>query len=71
MTEIVDTSLAYTPYEQAVAFLGTPDAPGTLHDAFDQIMELNLEFGAAEVRLDPAREIDPSVLGGLFDGETR
>jgi NitT/TauT family transport system substrate-binding protein len=54
-----------------VAYLGTPDAPGTLHAAFDQIMELNMEFGAAEVRLDPAREIDPSVLDGLFDGQTR
>ena len=71
VTEIIDTSLAYTPYEQAVAFLGTPDAPGTLYGAFDQIMDLNLEFGAAEVRLDPAQEIDPSVLDGLFEGETR
>ena len=71
VTEIVDTPLACAPYEQAVAFLGTPDAHATLHDTFDQIMEMNLEFGAAEVRLDPAREIDPSVLGGLFDGETR
>ncbi len=71
VTEIIDTSLAYTTYEEAVAYLGTPDAPGKLHSAFDQIMELNLEFGAAEVQLDPAREIDPSVLDGLFDGQTR
>lgn len=71
VTEIIDTSLAYTPYEQAVEYLGTSDAPGSLHAAFDQIMDLNLEFGAAEVRLDPAREIDPSVLDGLFDGQTR
>lgn len=71
VTEIIDTSLAYTTYEEAVAYLGTPEAPGTLHAAFEQIMELNMEFGAAEVRLDPAQEIDPSVLDGLFDGQTR
>lgn len=71
VTEIIDTSLAYTSYEQSVEFLGTPDAPGTLHGFFDQIMELNLEFGAAETRLDAASEIDAGVLTGLFEGHTR
>jgi len=71
VTEIVDTSLSYTTYEQALEMLGTPDAPGTLHGFFDQVMELNLEFGAAEVALDADKEIDASVLDGLFDGATR
>ncbi len=71
VTEIIDTSLAYTSYEEAVEFLGTADAPGTLHGFFDEVMALNIEFGAAGTELDAAREIDPSVLNGLFDGATR
>lgn len=71
VTEIIDTSLAYTTYEEAQAYLGTPDSPGTLYPAFEQVMELNLEFGAADARLDPAVEIDPSVLAGLFDEAPR
>lgn len=71
VTEIIDTSLAYIPYEQAAEMLGTPEAPGTLHSTFAQVMELNLEFGAADAALDPAREIDASVLTGLFEGAAR
>lgn len=71
VTEIIDTSLTYTDYDEAVAFLGTPGAPGTLFAAFDQIMELNLDYGAADVRLDAAGEIDASVLDGLFDAVPR
>ncbi|MFK7893003.1 MAG: ABC transporter substrate-binding protein [Granulosicoccus sp.] len=71
VTEIIDTSLAYTSYEQSLEFLGTPDAPGTLYGFFDQIMELNIEFGASEVTLDAAKEIDAAVLTGLFDGAAR
>lgn len=71
VTEIIDTSLAYVPYEQAVEMLGTPETPGTLHDTFAQVMELNVEFGAADAALDPAREIDASILTGLFEGATR
>lgn len=71
VTEIIDTSLTYTSYEQSVDYLGSTDKPGTLFGFFDQIMELNLEFGAAELKLDAAAEIDSSVLTGLFDGATR
>ena len=71
VTEIIDTSLAYTTYEQSVEFIGTADAPGTLYGFFDQIMDLNIEFGAAEIKLDAAGEIDSSVLDGLFDGAKR
>jgi NitT/TauT family transport system substrate-binding protein len=71
VTEIIDTSLAYTSYEEAVAFLGDGTAPGRLHAVFDQVMALNLAFGAADVKLDAAREIDASVLKGLFDGHAR
>lgn len=71
VTEIIDTSLTYTSFEDALAYLGAPGAPGTLHTAFDQVMELNIEFGASDVRLDAASEIDASVLQGLFDDTAR
>jgi NitT/TauT family transport system substrate-binding protein len=71
VTEIIDTSLAYTTYEEAVGFLGDGSAPGRLHAVFDQVMALNLAFGAADAPLDASREIDASVLKGLFDGRAR
>lgn len=67
VTEIVNTSLAYTTYEEAVAFLGTDK----LATVFDQVMDLNIDFGAADTKLNAAEEIDPSLLEGLFDGHTR
>ncbi len=71
VTDIVNGSLAYVTYEDAVALLGTGGNTGKLHIAFDEIMELNLEFGAASTKLDASKEIDNSVLTGLFDGATR
>ena len=71
VTEIIDTSIAYTSYEEAVDFLGTTDKPGTLYGFFDQIMELNIEFGAAETALNAESEIESSVLTGLFDDAAR
>lgn len=71
VTEIIDTSLAYTPYEQAVEFMGGPGAPGKLAATFDAVMALNVEYGAADAPLDAAKEIDPSIVDGLFDGKAR
>jgi NitT/TauT family transport system substrate-binding protein len=64
--EILDTSLVYTDYKAASAYIGTAEAPGTLYGIFDTVMELNLENGAADNKLDPKTEIDPSVIPGLF-----
>jgi NitT/TauT family transport system substrate-binding protein len=71
VTEIIDTSLAYTTYEEAVAYLGTAGGTGKLHEVFDQVMQLNLDYGAADTRLDAAQEIDNSILTGLWDGVER
>lgn len=71
VTEIIDSSLAYTTYEDAVAYIGTKDAPGSLHGIFDQVMQLNLDYGAADIKLEAAQQIDPSVLTGLFDSAKR
>ncbi len=71
VTDIINTSLAYTSYEDAVDFLGTDGKPGKLNPIFDQVMQLNLDFGAADSKLDAATQIDNSVVTGLFDGAKR
>jgi NitT/TauT family transport system substrate-binding protein len=69
--EDVLKNLAYTPYEQAVEFMGQNGQRGKLHDIFDQVMQLNLENGAAEVKLDSNQQIDNSIVTDLFKGHTR
>lgn len=71
VTEIIETSMAYTTYEEAVDFLGTGGEPGKLHDVFDEVMQLNIDYGAADTVLDAAEEIDNSLLTGLFEGHDR
>ena len=71
VTEIIDTSLRYTTYEEAVEFLGTNGKPGKLHPLFDQIMKLNIDFGAADTKLDAAQQINNTLLTTLFDGVKR
>lgn len=41
----------YTPYEEAVEFMGTADQRGRIFDIFGTTMELNLEFGSSDVEL--------------------
>ncbi len=71
VTEIIETSMAYTSYEEAVEFLGAEGEPGKLHGVFDEVMQLNIDYGAADTLLDPAEEIDNSLLTGLFEGQAR
>lgn len=71
VTEIIDSSLRFTSYEEAVDFLGTGGKPGKLHPLFDEIMKLNLDFGAAETKLEAAQQIDNSVVTGLFENAKR
>jgi NitT/TauT family transport system substrate-binding protein len=69
--EIIETSLAYTTYEEAVEFLGTDGGTGKLHAVFDQVMQLNIDYGAADTVLKASEEIDNALLTGLFDGHSR
>lgn len=69
--EEVMANLEYTPYEQAVEFMGTAGQRGKLHDIFDEIMLLNLENGAADTKLESNQQIDNSIVTGLFEGHTR
>lgn len=71
VTEIIETSMAYTTYEEAVEFLGTGGEPGRLHAVFDEVMELNIDYGAADTVLDASEEIDNALLTGLFEGHER
>jgi NitT/TauT family transport system substrate-binding protein len=64
-------NLEYTPYEEAVDYLGTGGQRGKLHDLFDTVMQLNLENGAADVKLDSNQQIDNSIITDLFKGHKR
>jgi NitT/TauT family transport system substrate-binding protein len=56
--EILRTSLAYTPLDEAKAYLGQPGKRGKLHDIFDTVMQLNLENQATDNKLDSNQQID-------------
>jgi NitT/TauT family transport system substrate-binding protein len=71
VTEIIDSSLGYTSYEDALAYIGTKDKPGSIYGFFDTVMKLNLDYGAADTKLEARQQIDPSVITGLFDGKKR
>ncbi|MCB1377348.1 MAG: ABC transporter substrate-binding protein [Alphaproteobacteria bacterium] len=65
VTEILATSLAYTPLSEAKAYMGPAGGRGKLHDIFDTVMELNLENGAADNKLESNQQIDNAVINGL------
>jgi NitT/TauT family transport system substrate-binding protein len=69
--EEVMANLEYTPYEQAVEFMGTGGQPGRLHGIFATVMDLNIENGAADVKLDANQQIDNSVITDLFKDHKR
>lgn len=64
--EILDTSLVYTDYATASEYIGSPGKPGTLYEIFDTVMQLNVDYGAADTMLDANNQIDSSVIPGLF-----
>jgi len=64
-------NLEYTPYEEAVDYLGTGGQRGKLHDLFDTVMQLNIENGAADVKLDSNQQIDNSIITDLFKDHKR
>jgi NitT/TauT family transport system substrate-binding protein len=63
--EILNTSLAYTPVSEALAYMGKPGERGKLHEIFDTVMTLNLENGAADNDLVADQQIDNSVINKL------
>ena len=69
--EEVLANLVYTPYEQAVEYMGTSGQRGKLHDLFDTVMQLNLENGAADAKLDSNQQIDNAIITDLFKDHKR
>ncbi|MBO0906036.1 ABC transporter substrate-binding protein [Jiella sonneratiae] len=65
--DILDTSLAYTDLAESRTLIGKTGEPGTLTGIFDTVMQLNLENGAADVKLDPAEEIDAKPMSMVTD----
>lgn len=59
------TSLAYTSLTDAQAYLGSAGQRGKLHDIFDEVMQLNLDNGAADNKLDSNQQIDNSVINSV------
>lgn len=55
----------YTPLEESKMFIGTADKPGRAYEVFREAMELNLEFGASDVKLYPEDHIDPSIINQI------
>jgi NitT/TauT family transport system substrate-binding protein len=53
----------YTPYDEAVGFIGTAEAPGRAYEIFRDAMGLNLEFGSSDVELFPEDHITPEIIG--------
>ena len=71
MEDILKSGVHYTPYEEAADYMGKPGAKGKLHEIFDTVMQLNLDNGAADTKLDSSQQIDNSVIDKLFEGKTR
>jgi NitT/TauT family transport system substrate-binding protein len=69
--ESVLKNLKYTPYEEALSYMGTPGQPGKIYGIFSEVMELNLENGASDVRLDANKQIDNRLIPNLFQGHAR
>lgn len=55
----------YTPLAESKQFMGTEEAEGRIYPIFREAMELNLEFGSSDVKLDPMDHIDRSIINKL------
>lgn len=63
--ETLASSLAYTPLAAAQAYMGKAGERGKLHNIFDIVMQLNLDNGAADNKLDSNKQIDSSVINAI------
>jgi NitT/TauT family transport system substrate-binding protein len=63
--KILDTTLVYTDLAETSALMGTPGKPGSLYGIFATVMDLNLENGAAETKLDATQQIDSSIIAAV------
>ena len=61
----INGSLEYTGLEQSSAYMGTPQKPGPINGIFNTLMDLNVENGAASVKLDATRAINSAPIAAL------
>ena len=55
-------NINYIGLDQSVELMGTDGKPGKLHDIFTEIMQLNIENGAADIKLEADKQIDNSII---------
>lgn len=67
----IDGSLEYTGYTQSAGYFGKSGAPGSLYKVFDEVMQLNLENGAADHDLKSADQIDSSIVSGITEADLK
>lgn len=69
--ESLDVGVEYTSYERAVEIFGTPGERGSIHDTFDELMDIALEHDLSDMRLSAEASIDNTLLGDLWEGHQR
>ncbi len=67
----IDGSLDYTGYKQTAGYFGKPGSPGSLYKVFDEVMQLNLENGAADHDLKSAEQMDSSIMAGITEADLK
>ncbi|RUP08835.1 MAG: myristoyl transferase [Hyphomicrobium sp.] len=67
----IEGSLDYTGHKETSEYFGKPGAPGSLYKVFDEVMQLNLENGAAENNLKAAEQIDNSIIAGITEADLK
>ncbi|SFV25835.1 NitT/TauT family transport system substrate-binding protein [Hyphomicrobium facile] len=67
----IEGSLVYTGHKENTGYFGKPGAPGTLYGTFDEVMQLNIENGAAENNLKAAEQIDNSIVASITEADLK
>ena len=55
----------YTPYEEAIELMGAKGQEGRVFEVFREAMDLNLEFGSSDVKLNPEDHLDNTLINQL------
>ena len=55
----------YTPFEEALEKMGSADTQGRVYEVFREAMDLNMEFGSSDVKLNPEDHIDPTIINQI------
>ena len=52
----------YTPYERSKELMGAKGQEGRIYEVFREAMDLNLEFGSSDVKLNPEDHLDNTLI---------